>query len=68
VLDALDMLLLGKPSRELSLPVEVMYGSLERSCSCLSGNTALHSLRNRYEWAGLMKNEEGFDIWDLRVG
>jgi hypothetical protein len=54
VLDALDRMLLGKPSREL--------------CSCLSDTTALHYLRNRHEWAGLTRNEEGFDIWDLRIG
>ena len=68
VLDALDTMLLGKPSRELSLPVGAMYGGLARSCPCLSGTTALHSLRNQYERAGLMRNEEGFDIWDLWVG
>lgn len=68
VLDALDTMLLGKPSRELLIPVEGMCGGLARSCSCLSGTTALHSLRNQYERAGLMSNEEGFDIWDLWVG
>ena len=68
VLDGLDMLLLGKPSRELSLPVEEIYGSLAGSCPCLSGTTALHSLRSRYERAGLVRSEEGFDIWDLRIG
>ena len=68
VLDALDTMLLGKPSRELLILVEAMCGDLARSCSCLSGTTALHSLRNQYEQAGLMSNEEGFDIWDLWVG
>jgi hypothetical protein len=68
MLDALDTMLLGKPSREFLIPVGAMCGGLARSCSCLSGTTALHSLRNQYERAGLMSNEEGFDIWDLWVG
>lgn len=68
VLDALDTLLLGKPSRELSLPVEATDGDLNESCACLSGATALHCLRSRYEWAGLTWSEEGFDVWDLRIG
>jgi hypothetical protein len=61
VLDDLDTMLLEKPSREL-------YGGPAGSCSCLSGTTALHSLRNQYEWAGLTRSEEGYDIWDLRIG
>jgi hypothetical protein len=62
VLEALDTLLLGKPSRELSLS-----GS-EESCACLSETTALHSLRSRYRRAGLISNDQGFDVWDLRIG
>jgi hypothetical protein len=69
MLDALDTLLFGKPSRELSLPVEgTTYGDVGEPCACLSGSTALHSLRSRYERAGLTRNEEGFDVWDLRIG
>jgi hypothetical protein len=68
MLDALDTMLLGKLSRELSFPVEVMYGGPERSCPCLGATTALHSLRRQYERAGLTRSEEGFDIWDLRIG
>jgi hypothetical protein len=68
VLDALDTMLLGKLSRELLIPVGGMCSGLARSCSCLSGTTTLHSLHNQYEQAGLMSNEEGFDIWDLWVG
>jgi hypothetical protein len=66
MLDALDTLLFGKPSRELSLPVEGTTYS--NSCACLSESTALHSLRSRYERVGLTRNEEGFDVWDLRIG
>jgi hypothetical protein len=68
VLDALDTLLLGRPSRELSLSVEATYSRSEESCACLSETTALHSLRSRYRRAGLISNDEGFDVWDLRVG
>jgi hypothetical protein len=68
VLNALDTRFLGKPSKELSFPMERTYDELEELCPCLSGTTALHALRSRHEWAGLMRNEEGFDIWDLRIG
>jgi hypothetical protein len=62
VLEAIDTLFLGKPSEQLSSPVE------GRSCLCSSRTTTLHTLRSRYEWAGLTRNEEGFDVWDLRIG
>jgi hypothetical protein len=68
VLNALDTRFLGKPSKELPFSVERTYDELEELCLCLSRTTALHALRSRYEWAGLMRNEEGFDIWDLRIG
>ena len=66
VLDAIDTVLFGKPSREMSLPM--MHGGLRGSCPCLSGTTVLQSLRSRHEWAGLTRNKEGFDVWDLRIG
>jgi hypothetical protein len=61
VLDALDRIFLGKPSRELN-------GGPAGQCSCLSGTTALHALRNQYKRACLTRSEEGYDIWDLRIG
>jgi hypothetical protein len=68
VIDALDTMLLGKPARELSIPVEAMYSEFRESCGCLSRGTALHSLRSRYGRAGLARSEEAFDVWDLRIG
>ena len=67
VLEALDTVLLGKPSRELSLPREATYGH-GGSLYASSSGTALRSLRSRYERAGMTRSPEGFDVWDLRVG
>lgn len=63
VLDAVDTVIFGKLS--MSPPT---YGGLGGSCACLSVNTGLHFLRSQHKWAGLTSNEEGFDIWDLRIG
>ena len=68
VLDALDTMLLGKPSREFFPPVEGSYGDLEESCRSMAERTALDSLRSHYVRAGLTRSQEGFDIWDLRIG
>ena len=68
VLDALDTKYFGKSSKELSIPARGAYDDQGKPCPCLSQTTALHSLRNQYGWAGLMRNVRGFDIWDLRIG
>jgi hypothetical protein len=65
VLNALDTAFLGRSSTEVSPIVEGMDGD---QCACQNETTALRALRSRYERAGLMRNEEGFDIWDLRIG
>jgi hypothetical protein len=63
VLDELDVMLFGKPPRE-----EAAYGGWAGPCSCIRRTNAIHSLRKQYEWAGLVRAEEGFDVWDLRIG
>lgn len=66
VLDALDTILLGRPTRELSLPGK--NSCMGGSCWCFGGRTALGSLRSQYACAGLTRSEEGLDIWELRIG
>ncbi|KAF8221241.1 hypothetical protein L208DRAFT_1462450 [Tricholoma matsutake] len=68
VLHALDILFLREPSSEPLLPIEAPYSGSGGWCPCQSGTTAVHLLRDRYEWAGLTRSEEGFDIWDLQIG
>lgn len=68
VLDALDMMLLEKPSRELSSPVAGSHDAVEGTCRSLGVSTVLHVLRSQHVRAGLTRSDEGLDIWELRVG
>jgi hypothetical protein len=61
VLGALNAAFLRGSSTEAPPLVEGIH------CACKNG-TALQALRSHYKRAGLMKTEEGFDIWDLRIG